>query len=68
MRDMSFSGGIEYVKALKGRAPDLMRETLKLAPRSSRKSRKRYDRHYHDIAFPRPAGRFFLSRSPSKAP
>lgn len=48
MRDMSFSGGIEYVKALK-RAPDLMRETLKLAPQI-KEIAKRYA-HYHDMLF-----------------
>ncbi|HEY4302074.1 MAG TPA: glutamine--fructose-6-phosphate transaminase (isomerizing) [Candidatus Didemnitutus sp.] len=31
MRDMSFSGGVQYVNALKG-VPNLVRETLKLAP------------------------------------
>ncbi len=32
MRDMSFSDGVEYVKALKG-VPDLVRKTLEQAPR-----------------------------------
>jgi glucosamine--fructose-6-phosphate aminotransferase (isomerizing) len=32
MRDMSFSDGVDYVQALKS-APDLVRQTLKLAPR-----------------------------------
>jgi glucosamine--fructose-6-phosphate aminotransferase (isomerizing) len=48
MRDMSFSGGIEYVKALKA-APDLMRETLKLAPQLKEIAR-RYA-HYKDMLF-----------------
>ncbi len=48
MRDMSFSGGIEYVKALKG-APDLVRETLKLAPQL-KEIAKRYA-HYKDMLF-----------------
>ena len=48
MRDMSFSGGIEYVKALKA-APDLMRETLKLAPQI-KEIAQRYS-HYHDMLF-----------------
>ena len=48
MRDMSFSGGIEYVKALKG-APDLMRETLKLAPQL-KEIAQRYA-HYTDMLF-----------------
>ena len=48
MRDMSFSGGIEYVKALKG-APDLVREALKLAPQI-KDIANRYA-HYHDFLF-----------------
>ena len=48
MRDMSFSGGIEYVKALKG-APDLVRETLRLAPQI-KEIANRYA-HYHDFLF-----------------
>ena len=48
MRDMSFSGGIEYVKALKG-APDLVRQTLKLAPQL-KEIAKRYA-HYTDMLF-----------------
>jgi glucosamine--fructose-6-phosphate aminotransferase (isomerizing) len=48
MRDMSFSGGIEYVKALKG-VPDLVRQTLLLAPQL-KEIAKRYA-HYHDMLF-----------------
>lgn len=48
MRDMSYSGGIEYVKALKG-APDLVREALKLAPQI-KEIAKKYA-HYHDFLF-----------------
>ncbi len=48
MRDMSFSSGIEYVKALKG-VPDLVRETLKLAPQI-KDIANRYA-HYHDFLF-----------------
>jgi len=48
MRDMSYSGGVELVKALKG-APDLVRETLKLAPQLHDIA-KRYA-HYHDMLF-----------------
>ncbi len=48
MRDMSFSGGVELVKALKG-APDLVRQTLKLAPQL-KEIAKRYA-HYHDMLF-----------------
>ncbi len=48
MRDMSFSGGIEYVKALKG-VPDLVRQTLLLAPQL-KEIAKRYAR-YHDMLF-----------------
>ena len=48
MRDMSFSGGIEYVKALKG-APDLVRQALKLAPQI-KEIANRYA-HYHDFLF-----------------
>ena len=48
MRDMSFNDGIEYVQALKG-APDLVRQTLKLAPQL-KEIAKRYA-HYHDFLF-----------------
>ncbi|HWA24714.1 MAG TPA: glutamine--fructose-6-phosphate transaminase (isomerizing) [Lacunisphaera sp.] len=48
MRDMSYSGGVELVKALKG-APDKVRETLKLAPQLQDIA-KRYA-HYHDMLF-----------------
>ncbi|HET7536949.1 MAG TPA: glutamine--fructose-6-phosphate transaminase (isomerizing), partial [Candidatus Didemnitutus sp.] len=48
MRDMSFSNGVELVKALKG-VPDLVRETLKLAPQLKEIAR-RYA-HYHDMLF-----------------
>jgi glucosamine--fructose-6-phosphate aminotransferase (isomerizing) len=48
MRDMSFSGGIEYVKALKG-VPDRVREALKLAPQL-KEIAKRYA-HYQDMLF-----------------
>ena len=48
MRDMSFSGGIEYVKALKG-VPDLVRQTLLLAPQL-KDIAKRYA-HFHDMLF-----------------
>ncbi len=48
MRDMSFSGGIEYVKALKG-VPDRVREALKLAPQL-KDIANRYA-HYHDMLF-----------------
>jgi glucosamine--fructose-6-phosphate aminotransferase (isomerizing) len=48
MRDMSFSGGVELVKALKA-TPDLVRQTLKLAPQI-RDIAKRYA-HYHDMLF-----------------
>jgi glucosamine--fructose-6-phosphate aminotransferase (isomerizing) len=48
MRDMSFSGGVDYVKALKG-LPDLVREALKLAPQI-KDIAKRYA-HYHDFLF-----------------
>ncbi len=48
MRDMSFSGGIEYVKALKG-VPDKVREALKLAPQLKDIAR-RYA-HYQDMLF-----------------
>ncbi len=48
MRDMSFSGGIEYVKALKG-APDRVREALKLAPQI-KEIANRYA-HYQDMLF-----------------
>ncbi|MFT3781616.1 MAG: glutamine--fructose-6-phosphate transaminase (isomerizing) [Nibricoccus sp.] len=44
MRDMSFSDGVEYVKALKG-VPDLVRKTLEQAPRIREIARKyaKYD-------------------------
>ncbi len=48
MRDMSFSGGIEYVKALKG-VPDLVRQTLLLAPQV-KEIAQRYSQ-YHDMLF-----------------
>ncbi len=48
MRDMSFNDGVDYVKALKG-APDLVRQTLKLAPQL-KEIAKRYA-HYHDFLF-----------------
>ncbi len=48
MRDMNFSDGVEYVQALKG-VPDLVRQTLKLAP-AIKKIAKRYA-HYHDFLF-----------------
>ncbi|MBL9216182.1 MAG: glutamine--fructose-6-phosphate transaminase (isomerizing) [Opitutaceae bacterium] len=48
MRDMSFSGGVAYVNALKG-APDLVRETLKLAPQL-KDIAQRYAK-YHDMLF-----------------
>jgi glutamine---fructose-6-phosphate transaminase (isomerizing) len=48
MRDMSFSDGVEYVKALKG-VPDLVRRTLTLAPHIKDIAR-RYA-HYHDFLF-----------------
>ncbi len=48
MRDMSFSDGVEYVRALKG-APDLVRKTLELAPRI-REIARRYA-HYTDFLF-----------------
>ncbi len=48
MRDMSYSSGIEYVKALKG-APDLVRQTLKLAPQI-KEIAQRYA-HYPDFLF-----------------
>jgi glucosamine--fructose-6-phosphate aminotransferase (isomerizing) len=48
MRDMSFSDGVEYVKALKG-APDLVRQMLEQAPRIKAIA-KRYA-HYHDMLF-----------------
>jgi glucosamine--fructose-6-phosphate aminotransferase (isomerizing) len=48
MRDMSFSGGVDYVKALKG-LPDLVREALKLAPQI-KDIAKRYA-HYNDFLF-----------------
>jgi glucosamine--fructose-6-phosphate aminotransferase (isomerizing) len=48
MRDMSFSGGVAYVNALKG-APDLVRQTLQLAPQL-RDIAKRYA-HYQHMLF-----------------
>jgi len=48
MRDMSFSGGVEYVKALKG-VPDRVREALKLAPQI-KDIAKRYA-NYQDVLF-----------------
>ncbi|HVU16966.1 MAG TPA: glutamine--fructose-6-phosphate transaminase (isomerizing) [Candidatus Didemnitutus sp.] len=48
MRDMSFSGGVQFVNALKS-APDLVRETLKLAPQI-RDIARRYA-HYQDFLF-----------------
>ena len=39
MRDMSFSDGVEYVRALK-RAPDLVRQALQQAPRLKQIARK----------------------------
>ena len=45
---MSFSSGIDYVKALKG-VPDLVRKTLKLAPQL-KDIADRYA-HYHDVLF-----------------
>ncbi len=43
MRDMSFSGGVQYVQALK-QAPDLVRKALEQAPRI-KEIAKRYARH-----------------------
>ncbi|MDI1251067.1 MAG: glutamine--fructose-6-phosphate transaminase (isomerizing) [Lacunisphaera sp.] len=48
MRDMSFSDGVEYVKALKG-APDLVRQALEAAPQIKAIA-QRYA-HYHDFLF-----------------
>ena len=48
MRDLSFSDGVEYVKALKG-VPDLVRRTLETAPKI-KEIAKRYA-HYHDFLF-----------------
>jgi glucosamine--fructose-6-phosphate aminotransferase (isomerizing) len=48
MRDLSFSDGVEYVRALKG-LPDLVRRTLTLAPQIKEIAR-RYA-HYHDFLF-----------------
>ena len=48
MRDMSFSDGVDYVQALKS-APELVRQTLKLAPRIKAIA-KRYAR-FHDMLF-----------------
>ena len=48
MRDMSFSDGVEFVKALKG-VPDLVRKTLEQAPHI-REIAKRYAQ-YNDMLF-----------------
>ena len=48
MRDMSFSGGVQYVNALK-QVPDLVRKTLEQAPRI-RDIAKRYA-HFQDFLF-----------------
>jgi glucosamine--fructose-6-phosphate aminotransferase (isomerizing) len=48
MRDMSFSGGVEFVQALKG-APDLVRRALQLAPQIKAIA-KRFA-HYKDMLF-----------------
>jgi glucosamine--fructose-6-phosphate aminotransferase (isomerizing) len=48
MRDMSFSEGVEMVKALKA-TPDLVRKALEQAPRI-REIAQRYA-HYHDFLF-----------------
>ncbi len=48
MRDMSFSDGVEYVKALKG-VPDLVRRTLDQAPRI-KEIAKKYSQ-YQDMLF-----------------
>jgi glutamine---fructose-6-phosphate transaminase (isomerizing) len=48
MRDMSFSDGVDYVQALK-RAPELVRQTLALAPQI-KEIAKRYAR-YHGFLF-----------------
>jgi glucosamine--fructose-6-phosphate aminotransferase (isomerizing) len=48
MRDMSFSDGVEYVKALKG-VPDLVRRALEQAPHI-KEIAKRYA-HYQDFLF-----------------
>jgi len=48
MRDMSFTDGVEYVKALKG-APDLVRKTLEQAPHI-KDIAKRYSK-YNDMLF-----------------
>lgn len=48
MRDMSFSDGVEYVKALKG-APDLVRKVLAQAP-LIKEIAKRFA-HYQDMLF-----------------
>lgn len=48
MRDMSFSDGVEYVRALKG-VPDLVRKTLLLAPQIKQIA-QRYAQ-YHDFLF-----------------
>jgi glucosamine--fructose-6-phosphate aminotransferase (isomerizing) len=48
MRDMSFTDGVEYVKALKG-APDLVRKTLEQAPHI-KEIAKRYSK-YNDMLF-----------------
>ena len=48
MRDMSFSDGLEYVRALKG-VPDLVRRVLEQAPHIKALA-KRYA-HYEDFLF-----------------
>ena len=48
LRDMSFSDGVEYVKALKG-APDLVRKALEQAPHIKAIA-QRYAK-YHDMLF-----------------
>ncbi len=48
MRDMSFSGGVQYVQALK-QAPDLVRKVLEQAPRI-KEIAQRYA-HYQDFLF-----------------
>ncbi len=48
LRDMSFSDGTEYVRALKG-VPDLVRQALEQAPHI-REIAKRYA-HFHDFLF-----------------
>ncbi|OHE88251.1 MAG: glutamine--fructose-6-phosphate aminotransferase [Verrucomicrobia bacterium RIFCSPLOWO2_12_FULL_64_8] len=48
MRDMSFSDGVEYVRALK-RAPDLVRQALQQAPRLKQIAQKYA--HHQDFLF-----------------